>query len=690
MPQAVPCPGGRLLDSAAVNLRLPRPAWIAALGVLVALALLYRGPLGSGFLNDDYLFLEDARTRPLARALTELGALGNYFRPLGRQVYFEALSPIAGGHPLVFHLANAALFAAALVLTAELLCALLPPAGAIAGLLYLALLPLQRVNLTWISCSQDLLAWSLALASFALWRRGRLALALAAFALALASKESAVALPLAVAAWAMCFERKPLAAAARGALPFAIVAAAWALVVLLVRAQHPAAAAPLRFEPGAFAAGLVHAAQSLLGLEDPAGMPGALFRTLPALLPLAILLAITPWAVRTGTLDPGHAHPPRGRVLAFALAWLAAFGLVTGPVAHTWSSYYYTLAAVGGAILVGLLVRRLDAWTWVGLATFLLWWHAGSAATRGIGVTENPWGWTSHLTSAYFERGARLTSKLAADLQRLEPDPARGTRFFFATLPPYAGFQMGNGALIRHLYRDPSLQSHFYSRFSDSTAGTGANRFLYWDGVELQPLYQGARDPWFQVGSDLFLLDRFEGARHAYRRGLAEGGDPHDLHYWLGWTELMLGARDAAERHWIAFGARDDSLQYHAHLWVANRVLAETRDTLEVRRILLSGIRQGIGRPEAHAVLGELLAADHPKFGAMELKVAAWLHPRDWVARRELAKTLADAHLDDQARAALASVKTLRSDWASDSATAALDARLAVRPDGGSGRVVLE
>src|SRR5437867_13356659 len=120
--------------------------------------LLYAGPLGTRFLNDDYLFLEEARTRPLGDTLTRLGALGNYYRPLSRQIYFHLLAPVAGGLPLVFHLVNGALFLAALALLADLLLALLPPAGALAGTITFALLPLQRVILTWVSCSQVLMA----------------------------------------------------------------------------------------------------------------------------------------------------------------------------------------------------------------------------------------------------------------------------------------------------------------------------------------------------------------------------------------------------------------------------------------------------------------------------------------------------------------------------------------------------
>src|SRR4249920_3886047 len=96
--------------------RAPRRAHgaLAALLALAGLTILNLRPLETRFLNDDYLFLEQARTHPLLESLTSLGALGNYYRPLSRQIYFEALAPIAGGHPLVFHLVNFALFVGAL------------------------------------------------------------------------------------------------------------------------------------------------------------------------------------------------------------------------------------------------------------------------------------------------------------------------------------------------------------------------------------------------------------------------------------------------------------------------------------------------------------------------------------------------------------------------------------------------
>ena len=122
-----------------------------------------------------------------------------------------------------------------------------------------------------------------------------------------------------------------------------------------------------------------------------------------------------------------------------------------------------------------------------------------------------------------------------------------------------------------------------------------------------------------------------------------------DLLYWIGWGELWSGRREQAERAWTDLGFRDDSLRWIAHLRAAHNTLVDG-DTIESRRHLITAIQYGVGRPEAHAVLGELLTGRNLKYGLLELKVAAWLGPRDWVAHRDLAVGLAEAHLDQPAR----------------------------------------
>ena len=645
----VSAPGRRLLLAACF-----------ALG-LTALAA---DALRVGFLNDDYLFLEQARSTPIVTALTHSDALGNYYRPLSRQVYFGAL---AGLHatPAVFHAVNFAVFLVTVALLAELLAALLPLEAALAGTLYFAVLPLQRVAWLWISCSQDLLALAFSLGSFALYRRERRLLAGALFLAALASKESALPLPVAMAAWDVLIARRPWPATLRRVAWFAALALGWSGVALTISLRG-AGARLLHFQPSFFLAAWLHEAQSVLGLDHPAGMLASLLARGPDLVALIVLalaaLLLPPRATASRVARDGAGA---SAIATFAVLWMIAMGFVTGPLAAAWSSYYFMMSAVGAALLVGLACRGLDRWTWPALCAALLWWHAGGTGGRAFAVEDRPWGWTSHLTSFYFERASALTDTLSRELRALEPRPPHGARFFFVTLPPWAGFQMGSGALIRELYRDPTLASFFYSQYSESTAADRPCAFFRWDGLRLRRLYEGVADPEFQVGGDLLLLDRAGGASHAFRRGLAAGGSRDDLLYWLGWAELWQGHRSAAEDSWLALGARDDPAGFAAAIAEANRALSG-RDSVAARRNLAIAIRHGIGRPGGHAMLGDLLLPTQPKYGMMELSVATWLDPGDLDSQRRLVPALTRARLDVAALRHLEEIERRDAAWRND------------------------
>jgi hypothetical protein len=298
--------------------------WATVLLVALGLAALYAGAVRAPFLNDDYLFLEEARSRGLASSLSDLGPLGNYYRPLSRQIYFAALAPIAGGHPAVFHAFNFALFLGALALLADLLRSALPRAGVLAGVLYFALIPFQRVNLTWISCSQDLLALTGTLAALALHRRGRTIAALACFVAALASKESALALPAALVAWDRWIDRRAWPATLRRVTPFGVAALAWVVVSLVMRARHAAAhrstvAAGLRRRVRAFGA-------ELLGLDHPAGWMSSLATHGPELLPRLLPTA----AFLIGESASNSPSGPRP-FAALGLIWLSPSPSRPGP-----------------------------------------------------------------------------------------------------------------------------------------------------------------------------------------------------------------------------------------------------------------------------------------------------------------------------------------------------------------------
>src|SRR5262245_32130473 len=246
--------------------------WQAGVLVAAGIVALYANTLGAGFINDDYLFLEETRRYGLWGALVHGGGLANFFRPLSREVWFGLLAPFSGGGPGVFHLAQLALFLVALALLADLLAVFVPgpkrwfAPAVLAGVAWYALLPFQRVNLTWVSCSQDLLALTGVLAAVAWFRRGQLLPALLAYAAATLAKESALPLPLALFFWVWQLERTPVPQAFRRVAPFVLAALPWAAGELLLRQNAPVAA-PLRFLPDHLAAAFVHLAQSLAGVE---------------------------------------------------------------------------------------------------------------------------------------------------------------------------------------------------------------------------------------------------------------------------------------------------------------------------------------------------------------------------------------------------------------------------------------
>lgn len=647
---------------------------LAPAAFAAGLALLYAGVFSTGFLNDDYLFLEDARTNGWRSLFDDGGALANYFRPLSRQVYFALMEPLSRFGAGPYRAVNFALFLASCALLFRFLRSQAGEGGAWIGTLWFALLPLQRVNLIWISCNQDLLALLGTLAAFAAWRGGRVALAALAWMAALLSKESALPLPAALIAWDVLVERRTVRASLRRALPLAAPLLLWAAGEWSLRSGNPDAA---RLEPGlmAFAATLVHLAQSLAGLDAPLALAEGLNAARPslfALLPLAAVALAWPAASE---------QRPLRAPLVFALVWLVAFAVPVVPVVYTWSAYYFTLAAVGGALLVALACARWNRWGrwgYLGALLALLQWQAIATASPAFAVADDIWGWTGHLTAHYFERGAKYGAQMRTALLRVEPSPAKGTRFFFATLPSWAGFQMGNGAGIRDLYRDPTLQSWFYSQFSESTAAGQPCVFLFWNGVDFERLYGQSRDPFFQVGTDLLLLDRPTGAVWAFRRALDAGETPQDVLPWMGWAYLWSGRRAEAEAAWTAFGAKDDTTMHVAWLRAARTALDEG-DTTATRRALFEAMRTGIGRPEAHAVLGDLLRGRSPKFALLETKVATRLNPEDWIARRELVLGLLAARLDLQAEQELAVLRRIHPNFATDIVCAQLERELAGR-----------
>src|SRR6185503_9630936 len=91
------------------------PTWSLPSGVvlgliLVGAAILHWGAVRLPFFADDYLFLEQARGRSLPATLMSPDVIGNFFRPVGRQLYFWVLAHPFGEAPAAAHAANLVLF----------------------------------------------------------------------------------------------------------------------------------------------------------------------------------------------------------------------------------------------------------------------------------------------------------------------------------------------------------------------------------------------------------------------------------------------------------------------------------------------------------------------------------------------------------------------------------------------------
>jgi hypothetical protein len=182
------------------------PFAIAASVTIVATVALYWPALGTGFLGDDFMILH--RLRGLAHASDILrffrGEFFEYYRPLAFVSHAIDWGR-AGQNSRAFHFTNLLIHAVSILLV--FLIGLRVSPRPLAGLLAAALFALHASNneaVVWISARFDLLATCFALGALYCMMRAQLtgqAGAAALFFLALLSKEAAVALPVAAAAW---------------------------------------------------------------------------------------------------------------------------------------------------------------------------------------------------------------------------------------------------------------------------------------------------------------------------------------------------------------------------------------------------------------------------------------------------------------------------------------------------------
>lgn len=439
----------------------------------VGLALLAQAPaVRTPYFADDFLFLDQVRGRPLVQVLAEPDPIGNYYRPLGRQLYFYGLTRVAGENPVWHHAANLALWALVVALVVALGAAWSGPAAGLFAGAVVAVHHSADVLTRWVSGAQDLLSTAGALACLLLVRSGRPWLAAAALVAGLLAKETILLAPLVAtgmeAAWG------GLRHALRRTWPLYAAGAAWAVLWLATLGARPGLAGETSAAPAGILAALVQLARVALGAEWEPGDPSTLWRLADWRLALAagtVVLGALLLLERAGGATAHPAGPAPRRLPAVAAAWALLGALPVAAVAPAWSAYQYLFAVCGAALLAGLGAARLTPPLAAAALLLLAVSTTSAGRLREFATQPSPWTSLSHVNRRYVERSTETVARYLRQLRQARPALPESSVVFYANLPPSVGFQTGDGPVVRWAYGDPTLRSHFFSGFSWELVG---------------------------------------------------------------------------------------------------------------------------------------------------------------------------------------------------------------------------
>jgi len=629
---------------------------VALTAILLATTALHIGALRAPFFSDDYLFLEQVRSRDLASALMSPDPIGNFLRPVSRALWFWLVSRIGGESPVVFHLLNLSLFLVAVALVFQLAKRMAGSVAATFASAFVGLHYAADVPLLWAAGSQDLLAVTTALAAILWQASGRRALAAAALGVGLLSKEGVFVTPL-IAVLADTRAGESWRAPARRAWPLFVVTGLWATIWLLTAKNRPAAAGVMDANPSALPAALWHLLQVVAGIEwaSEAGSRPAIGLASLALATLAALLVA---ASRNAGGEPQITHEVRPSTtialddptIRLGTVWSLLAALPVAAVASIWSAYFYLFSLCGAGIALGAAFRHASAW---GRAGALLALVLGSAYARelpGFTTGRAPWANQSHVNRFYVERGIETSTRYLSELRSAHPTlPPRST-VFFAEVPPSLGFQTADGPIVRWAYRDTSLRSYYLTEFSPEKLGRGPVFFFV---VEADTLRDRTDAPSLlpSVAYSMILAEKPDAARCALE--LAVGRAPHDpmLQYWLAWTQWANGDVEGARRSLARAGTAPNTGPAPELRWPDHpRTHADT--TRIVAELLEARARAGLV-PETHARLAALCLAlpEQKQLGVIEAFAFRCMSPGNPDAWRKWASAqLAERRYDGALR----------------------------------------
>ncbi len=515
---------------------------LALLMLLAAAAWLGWPALRLPFFADDFLFLDAVRGRAWLAALLAPDPIGNFHRPVSRQLYFWLVARAGGESPAVFHAVNLGLWLAVLALSYSVARRL---AGARAALIAAGLLAMHYaadVPVRWASGSQDLLAVAGALAAIRLHIAGRRALAGAALLLAALSKEVVLLAPV-VAVIAEARPGESWSRAARRGWPLGIAVGAWGLLAFVAARARGGPGDALAITPGGALAALAHLAQVSVGLEWRTGGFTRLAGARPPVVPLAIVLAALAWVAPARGASRGG--PRAARAIAVGLVWALAGTLPIAPVAAIWSAYYYLFALCGVALALGAWLAPRPPALALAVVAIVASGSARSSALDQFAPVRDAWSARSHINRFYIARASSTVQRYLRQLRAARPVVPPRSTLFFAGLAGNVGFQTGDGPVVRWSYRDTSLRSYFATDFDAEKATRGP---LFFFEVRDDSLSESEADGdvFYRLASGSLVSDRPASARAALLYQIGKTPEDPLAQYWLAWIDLDGGDRASA------------------------------------------------------------------------------------------------------------------------------------------------
>jgi len=567
--------------------------------LILACAAWFRAPLlRYPFFADDYLFLDQARGHGVASILGSDDPLRNYWRPLSRQIYFWLIER-TGESPLVAHAINLALFLGSLWLLYSITRTL---AGQRAGLLSAALLALHEagdVPILWSSGSQDLLAVTGGLGAIALAQIRRMWWAALCLACAVLSKETAAVTPII----ALLILRSPAESwktSVSRVLPLFLVLALWAPVWLW--SMSGGLTDQLVLRPDSLPAVLLHLGQAFLGLQWAIGLPLGNVAWLQLLLTGGSLLAVLSVS--------RHAVSSKDGTVALAGLWWALLAAVpVVPVVQIWCSYYFLFAICGLCCFLGSVIARRSMKAQLVAVALMILGSQYARSLESFTTVPSAWGLQSHLTRFYFDRSMRWVARYLEDLRSQQPSVRPNSTLYFAGTPAFASWQAGNGALVRWVYRDSSIRSHYFSEFSLDATTRGDVLFFVAQHdslIRVRDTFSGLQT----LASGQMLGERFRTAQDALQYALELQPADRPTNYWSSWLRLAL--KDTVG-HAASLKAAGFQLSTagRTQLLIAQELLAE-QDTARAVEVLTTSIVEHTGNPELHGCLAEVLLRLYP------------------------------------------------------------------------------